>query len=258
MNETTTVLESPPAQRTNGDRASRWPVPGGWDGAPRPQRPWPRDGSWRRLWQHQVIAAKSLKDEHAEATRAALVSSARELFARHGYSAVSVVQIVEGARVTRGALYHHFPDKRELFAAVCEQIQGEVSDRVNDAMDKERDDSWQALVTVLEVFLDASLEPDVQQVLEVDAPAVLGTERLHALDAQHGFGLLVRGLTQAVEAGVIERQPVEPLAHLLLGALMEASTVIARSEEPEQARARLFVGLQQMASGFRTNSDSAA
>src|SRR5881398_3481078 len=112
--------------------------------------------------------AKTLKEEHAEATRAALIASARALFAERGYAAVSIEEIVRRARVTRGALYHHFEDKADLFRAVFERVQ-----RLLDAASSQPDPA-RHLEVGCHAFLDACAEPDVQRIVLLDGPAVLG------------------------------------------------------------------------------------
>jgi AcrR family transcriptional regulator len=196
------------------------------------------------------VATSSLKTEHSEATRAAIVKSARALFARRGYQDVSVRQIVERARVTRGALYHHFEDKRELFATVCEELEAEIERRVYEAVTREPD-AWKSLMVGLEVFLDTCMEPDVQQILFGDAQSVLGARRVHEMDSRHGLGLVAGGLERAMAAGVVARQPVGPLAHLLLGALMAGSGLIGRAADAETARSEVGRGLERLLEGLR-------
>src|SRR6266550_3220506 len=112
---------------------------------------------------------KSRKAEQSEGTRKALLKVARDLFARHGFSDVSTEEIVRKAGVTRGALYHHFRDKRDLFAAVVEQVEQEVLERVAEAALAETD-AWEQQRAAIGAYLDVCLEPAVQRIVLVDAP----------------------------------------------------------------------------------------
>jgi AcrR family transcriptional regulator len=173
--------------------------------------------------------------ERSEATQAALIAAARALFAEHGYAGVGTEEIVKRAGVTRGALYHHFGGKRELLRAVYEQMETEFMERLAAAAQP----GVGAIETMLagaEMFLDHCLEPEVQRIVLLDAPAVLGWDEWREIGADYGLGL-IKGLLEAgMESGEIRRQPIEPLAHMLLGALDELAMVVARAENPKRAR----------------------
>lgn len=179
---------------------------------------------------------KRTQAERSEATRTALTDAARRLFAERGYADVGTEEIVREAGVTRGALYHHFDGKRDLLRAVYEQIEGEIA----------QDLAERAVpgATVLETlrlgadrFLDRCLEPEVQRIALLDAPAVLGWEQWREIGARYGLGLISALLTAGIEAGELRRQPVDPLAHALLGALDEIAMLVARADDPPRARA---------------------
>jgi AcrR family transcriptional regulator len=194
--------------------------------------------------------AKGLKAEHAEATRAALISSARALFARRGYSGVGIEEIVRRARVTRGALYHHFEDKHDLFRAVFESVQRDLAKRLLEAASAQPDTAKHLLIGC-HAFLDACAEPDVQRIVLLDGPAVLGFEAWHESDVNFGLELLRRSVEAAIEGGAVARQPVEPLSHLLLGALNGAGLEIARSGDPARARREMRRSLDRLVAGLR-------
>jgi len=173
--------------------------------------------------------------ERAEATRAALIAAARRLFAERGYAGVGTEEIVRAAGVTRGALYHHFDGKRELLAAVYEQIESEIAAQLAGAVAPGAG-ALETLAAGSQMFLDRCLEPEVQRIALLDAPAVLGWERWREIGARYGLGLIGGLLTAGIEAGEIRRQPVEPLSHALLGALDEVAMLVARAEDPAAAR----------------------
>jgi AcrR family transcriptional regulator len=189
--------------------------------------------------------------ERSAATRGALVAAARLLFAERGYAAVGTPEVAAAAGVTRGALYHQFAGKADLFLAVYEQVEQEVTERIGELMASAGvSDPLAALTAGAEAFLDACTEPEVQQIALLDAPAVLGWERWRAVGLNYGLGMTEAALRAAMDAGRIAEQPVRPLAHVLLGALDEAALYVARAEDPDTARdemrplfARLLAGL---------------
>jgi len=181
-------------------------------------------------------AKRRTQAERTEATRAALIAAARALFAEHGYASVTTEEIVRRAGVTRGALYHHFADKRDVLRAVYEQIEAELAARLGEAVAPGAG-SLETLAAGAERFLDACLEPEVQRIALHDAPAVLGWEEWREIGARYGLGLIEALLRTGMEAGEIRRQPVTPLSHALLGALDEVAMLVARADDPVAARA---------------------
>ena len=184
--------------------------------------------------------ARRSQAERSEATRAALIEAARPLFAERGYAAVGTEEIVRAAGVTRGALYHHFDGKRELFEAVYVQIEVELAERIaSGALRSGAAAPLEAMRAGAEMFLEACTVPEVQQVVLLDGPSVLGWDRWREIGAEHGLGLIEATLQAGVDAGAIAEQPVRPLAHVLMGALDEAAMLVARAEDPEAARAEV-------------------
>jgi AcrR family transcriptional regulator len=192
----------------------------------------------------------SAREERAEATRAALLRAARELFAERGYAAVGTEQIVERAGVTRGALYHHFRDKQDLFRAVHHEMERELMEAIGQRMG-EQEDPWELLVTGVRAFLDACTDPALMQISLLDAPAVLGWAEWREIDERYGLGLVSAGLENAMAAGLFPRQEVRPLAHLMLGALGEAAMVIANAPDPAAAREEIERSLLVLLGGLR-------
>ena len=174
--------------------------------------------------------------QRREATRTALIAAARELFAARGYAAVGTEEIVQRAGVTRGALYHHFADKHDLFRAVYEHVERELTERIVTEIPLAGGEPVTVLRRGAARFLDACLEPEVQRIALLDAPAVLGYEAWREIGARYGLGLIAAALQGAVDTGAIPAQPVRPLAHVLLGALDEAALYIARADDVATAR----------------------
>ncbi|CAN5479648.1 TetR/AcrR family transcriptional regulator [soil metagenome] len=196
------------------------------------------------------MAERRTQAERSEATRAALLAAGRELFAEQGYAAVGTEQIVRHSGLTRGALYHHFGGKRELFKAVFEQIEGDLVARIP-ADRIASGDPLEVLRAGVEVVLDESLNSEVQRIALVDAPAVLGYDEWREIEERYGLGLLSAGLQAAMDAGQIERRPVEPLAHLLLGALIVAAQYVARADDVKRARKEMGAALLAMLDGMQ-------
>ena len=191
--------------------------------------------------------ARRTQAQRREATRAALIGAARELFAARGFAAVGTSEIVQRAGVTRGALYHHFADKHDLFRAVYERVEQELTERiVTEVPLAGSDDPVTVLRRGTARFLDACLEPEVQRIALLDAPAVLGYEAWREIGARYGLGLIAAALQSAVERGALPSQPVRPLAHVLLGALDEAALYIARSDDVAAARREIGETLDRL------------
>ncbi len=194
---------------------------------------------------------RSLQAERSLQTRAALIEKARELFAQRGYGAVGTEEIVRATGVTRGALYHHFDGKLELFAAVYEQVEEALMARVTEAVAAQAKDPLDALRAGSVAFLEAS-ENDaaVRQIALVDAPSVLGWDRWREIGMRYALGLVQATIEEAVTAGLIAPQPAGPLAHLLVGAIDEGALLVARSQDGGETRRQVATSLERMLSAL--------
>lgn len=189
--------------------------------------------------------------ERSEATRGALIQTARRLFADRGYSEVGTEEIVRAAGVTRGALYHHFDGKAGLFLAVFEQLESELATRfAEEALAVP--DAWEAMVAGLEMFLDICREPEVRQIALIDAPAVLGWAAWREVESRYSLGLIRVGLENLIEAGVTRPQPIEPLAHAIMGMLTEAGLYVANAADVDAAKAEMGEVLRGTLEGLRS------
>ena len=190
-------------------------------------------------------------DLRSEATRRRLVTAARALFGARGFAEVGTEEIVRAAGVTRGALYHQFRDKADLFAAVAEEVEAEIAERIAGAAGAEAAaDPVGALRSGARLFLDACAAPEVERIILLDAPAVLGWQAWRDLAGRYGLGLVQFGLQSAIEAGAIAPQPVAPLAHVLIGALNESALYVARAEDPAAAREQCVAILDRILQGL--------
>jgi AcrR family transcriptional regulator len=200
--------------------------------------------------------APNKQDLRSEATRQRLIAAARTLFAERGYAGVGTEEIVQAAGVTRGALYHQFQDKSDLFAAVAETAQAEVAHRITSGAQADGPvDPMTALYAGVRRFLEACADPAVERILLLDGPAVLGWQAWRDLSDRYGLGLLQHGLQQAIDAGAIAPQAVAPLTHVLIGALDESALYVARASDPADARQQCVAILQKLLGGLRPNVD---
>lgn len=192
-----------------------------------------------------------VRARQAAATRAALISAGRRLFATKGYYATSTPELVAAAGVTRGALYHHFTDKEALFEVVFRQVEADLREEAANAV-RDIPDPWLQLQDGVQAFLAAiATHRDVQRILLLDGPAVLGWQRWRDLGSEFTLGLLTASLRGLAEAGVIRAQPLLPLAHLVLAALNEAALLIAHSTEPEATQVEVTEALRGLIAGLR-------
>lgn len=197
------------------------------------------------------MEARGRKAEQSDATRAALLRAARALFARRGYGAVGTEEIVRRARVTRGALYHHFRDKKDLFRAVHEQLEAEMARKIGaDFAEAGGDDPLELLRAGARTFLDHTTRP-IARITLVEAPAVLGWAEWREIDERYGLGLVIAALEQAMAAGQLRHQPVKPLAYLLLAAIGEAGMLVASADDPQAMREEIEPALLGLLEGLR-------
>ena len=193
---------------------------------------------------------KSRKKEQTEATRHALLKVARKLFTDRGYANTATEEVVRRARVTRGALYHHFRDKRDLFTAVLHEEEARLAREIA-VIALVQPDPWSQLIAGNRAFLDACLDPAVQQIVLIDAPAVLGWAGFREIDEGYFLGATKNTLERAMDAGLIARQPVDPLAHIIFGATHEAAMHIAHAKDGAAARDSAGAAIIGLLSGLR-------
>ncbi|MBJ7384836.1 MAG: TetR/AcrR family transcriptional regulator [Mycolicibacterium sp.] len=196
-------------------------------------------------------ARRRTQAERTATTRARLLEAGRELFAGHGYAAVSTQAVVEAAGVTRGALYHQFGDKAGLFAEVYEEVErglvAAITERIASAAPA---DQLAAMRVGARLFLEECSAPAVQRIVLIDAPAVLGWARWREVGMNYGLGIVEAMLAQAMSDGVIPEQPLRPTAHVLLGALDEAALYIARARDGDDALRQMVAVCDRLISGI--------
>ncbi|MEV6660210.1 TetR/AcrR family transcriptional regulator [Nocardia fluminea] len=191
------------------------------------------------------------QEDRSRVTRAALEQAGRRLFAERGFAGTSAEQLVAAAGVTRGALHHHYGDKRGLFLAVLEQVETEATEEVASAVAAvDRADIIGAMTAGLARFLDICARPEMLRIVLMDAPTVLGWPAFREFEARHGLGLITAELQRATDAGLIPVVPVPVLAQLLLSAITEASLIVAHADDPDRARVETQQSLLLLIAGL--------
>ncbi|WP_198420258.1 TetR/AcrR family transcriptional regulator [Rhodococcus sp. R1101] len=171
----------------------------------------------------------------AARTRTALLDAALEVFLRDGYAAAATEEIVSVAGVTRGALYHHFADKRDLFRGVIERIQKEAEGSL--APVEPIEDAWEGFTSAVLASLDAVYDQATRRLLLIEAPAVLGWTEVRETHRHSSLKSIERTLV-TVDPDVYEMSSTRTsvLAHLLIAAVEEAMLCLAHSDDPVRDR----------------------
>ena len=194
------------------------------------------------------MEVKDTRAAQGEATQKTLRRQARKLFARKGYSGANTSELVEHARVTKGALYHHFANKRDLYQAVVEDMEQELVERIEAAGAGRA--PWQRLHAMCYAYLDACCDPALARTLVIEAPTVLGWKTWCNLEQKYEVAALARCLR---DAGAL-KEPPETLAQLILGALTTGARVIATATDPAAARVEVQKTIDRLIAGLRSTA----
>ena len=191
------------------------------------------------------------QSERSAATRGALIAAARRLWSERGYAAVGTPEIAASAGVTRGAMYHQFADKAALFSAVAEAVEEDVTRRLGEhVVATGATDPAAALHAAIDGWLASTEEPEVRQVLLLDAPVVLGWDAFRDIALRHGLGLTESMLQAAIEAGQLAPQPTRALAHVFIGALDEGALYLTTADDRAAARDEVAAVLHALLDGL--------
>ena len=192
-------------------------------------------------------AGRRTQGERTAQTRAALITAARRQFGAEGFAEVAAERVTREAGMTRGALYHQFDGKAGLFAAVLDQVEAEIAQRDADAVAGfDPADTTGMLVAGAAAWLDASTEPDLQRIVLLDGPSVLGWDRWREICLRHTVGLIAALLQDGIDRGSLAPQPVQALTHVLVGAVDEAALYIAQADDGAAARADMDLVLRRL------------
>jgi AcrR family transcriptional regulator len=191
------------------------------------------------------------RDQHAEDTRRAILAAARHAFARDGYAATSLDAIVGPARLTKGALYHHFKNKAALLEAVYIEMEQELARAVGTAVMQCAGTAWDRMAAAVDAFFAASSEPAYVRIVLRDAPHVLGPAHGREIDQAIGLGLVIELLDELARAGGLRPFPVVTAARILLAAASEVAVTMAYADDPELARKEGTEVLLALLAGLR-------
>ena len=197
---------------------------------------------------------RSRRDEYAEASRAALIAAARRRsFGKFGYDAVALQQIADAARLTTGAIYHHFGGKRGLFEEVARGVERHIMEAVVNGAQRHAG-LWERLTAGIDGLLEVASNPGIQQIVFRDAPVVIGVASWREIEGEYAYGLLRSGLHQLQDAGLLAPVGPDIAASILLGALIEAATVVANSSDKGLALVDARLTISMMLRGLRSEN----
>jgi AcrR family transcriptional regulator len=199
----------------------------------------------------EVETARTRREEYAEATYEAILDSAAACFLESGYAATSLDSVARRARVTKGAIYHHFASKRDLFMAVLDRQQ-ELSARTVSQAGAAAPDPWTGIVAAFDAFLETISDPVYQRLCWVEGPAALGFEEWWACGERYEIEVIRGQLDRAAEVGVLQVEDLDMLAHVLFGAVAAGVLAMARSPQPERERERFRTVMLEVIHGMVT------
>ena len=178
-----------------------------------------------------------------QSTREHLLDAARELFARDGYDATSIEAVLRRSGVSRGSLYHHFPDKKALFEAVLHRLQAEVIESTIEAAKGSVDGVEALKAGCIACVKFARDSPSVSRMLLIDAPSVIGWARWRQIDEEYSFGVVKAGLRAAAKRNLLPEPMIEATGHILLAALNELALLIAMSRDKSKTEREALAAL---------------
>jgi AcrR family transcriptional regulator len=179
---------------------------------------------------NQNETTKTIRDEYAERTRAEILKSARSIFTKTGFTASSLQQIAKSAGVTRGALYHHFKNKEDIFLAVFQILQAEMIEKLGRTVSSEIDDGWTGVSAVLSSFLEYSQNEEYQQIVLIEGPGALGWAQWRKVEEEYALGLIGNLIDRLTEKGEIITANRDALANMVMGLTIESSLALAMND----------------------------
>jgi AcrR family transcriptional regulator len=202
-----------------------------------------------------VVTTGSRRVEYSESTRQALVDNAVELFTKRGYAGTSLDEVTKRARVTKGALYHHFSGKQALFEAAFDAVENKFMSRLSEIVSAPGD-PWDTAIAGLRAYVRVCLEPSYQRIVIHEAPVVMGWERWREAEEHFSYGLLRTAIELLVDSGEIDDVPVETTARLLFGALSAGASTIAAASDPKKASAEVEWTIVRVVEGLRVRESA--
>lgn len=183
------------------------------------------------------------------------MDSAVELFTKRGYAGTSLDEVAKRARLTKGALYHHFSGKQALFEAAFDSVENTFMRKLGEIVSAPGD-PWDTAIAGLRAYVRVCLEPAYQRIVIHEAPVVMGWERWREAEEQFSYGLLRGTIEVLVTSGVLEQLPVETMSRLLFGALSAGASTIAGASDPRKASAEVERTIVRVVEGLRVRPDA--
>jgi AcrR family transcriptional regulator len=203
------------------------------------------------------VSSMSRRQEYSATTRRALVEVATELFTRRGYSRTSLDEIVAGARVTKGALYHHFSGKQALFESVFQSVEERAARDIQRAV-RDNHDPWDKALGGLRAFLTVLQEPGYRRIVIADAPGVLGYEQYREHEQRTTFGIVQEIVSSVLTSYDLEPSMVETFSRVFFGAMSAAGTAVSSAKDTRQASLEVEAAIGYMLAGLRRMAESGA
>ena len=201
------------------------------------------------------VPRTSRRQEYSASTKRALVDVASELFTERGYAGTSLDEIVSGARVTKGALYHHFSGKQALFEAVFETVEAEATAAIRKAV-RDHDDPWEKALSGLRAFLDVVQQPGYRRIVIQEGPAILGYERFREQEERSTFGIVQEIVSSVLESYDLEPSMVETFSRIFFGAMSAAGTAVSSADDSERASAEVETAIAFILGGLQQQAES--
>jgi AcrR family transcriptional regulator len=201
------------------------------------------------------VSPTTRRQDYSASTKRALVEVASELFTEQGYASTSLDEIVAGARVTKGALYHHFSGKQALFEAVFETVEDQASRSIRRAV-KGHKDPWEKARAGLRAFLEVCQQPAYRRVVIAEGPAVLGYERYREQEERSTFGIVQDIVAAVLSTYELEQSMVETFSRVFFGAMSAAGSAVTTADDPRRASAEVEAAIAFILAGLQQQAES--
>jgi AcrR family transcriptional regulator len=201
------------------------------------------------------VSHTTRRQDYSASTKRALVEVATELFTEQGYAGTSLDEIVAGARVTKGALYHHFSGKQALFEDVFENVEDEAAKAIRRSLKGHRD-PWEKALAGLRAFLAVCQEPAYRRVVIAEGPAVLGYERFREQEERSTFGIVQDIVASVLKTYELEQSMVETFSRVFFGAMSAAGSAVTSAEDPKRASAEVEAAIAFILAGLQQQAES--
>jgi AcrR family transcriptional regulator len=203
----------------------------------------------------RLVPGSSRRQQYSASTKRALVEVATELFTEQGYAGTSLDEIVAGARVTKGALYHHFSGKQALFEAVFEKVEADASATIGRAV-RTTEDPWEKATVGLREFLGVVQQQGYRRIVIQEGPVVLGYERYREQEERSTFGIVQEIVASVLDSYDLEPSMVETFSRVFFGAMSAAGAAVSSAEDPRRASAEVEAAIAFILAGLRQQAES--